>query len=101
MLRQQLLFDEPDYVEVEVDGVEVEQRHAELVRGGDRNLTRVAEPVRDEVRHQMRALSTDCLERAHEVGLGYDAILDEPARQAGQRALSCGSRHEIKYLELQ
>ncbi len=54
VLQQQLLVDELDDVEVEVDGVEVEQRHAELVRGRDRNLTRVAETVSDEVRHQLR-----------------------------------------------
>ena len=42
VLQQQLLVDELDHVQIEVDGIEVEQRHAELVGGGDRDLARVA-----------------------------------------------------------
>ena len=96
MLREQLLVDELHDLEVEIDGVEVEQRHAELVRGRNRDLARIAEPVRDEMRNEVRALAADGFERGHEVGLGNDAILHQPARKAGQRALCCGSCHEIR-----
>ena len=96
VLRQQLLVDELDDVEVEVDGVQVEQRDAELVSGRDRDLPRVAEPVRHEVRDEMRALAADRLERGHEVTLGNDAVLHEPTRQAGQRTLGCGNRHGFR-----
>ena len=59
VLEQQLLVDELDDVEVEVDGVEVEQRHAELVGRGDRDLPGVAQAVGHEVRHEIRALALD------------------------------------------
>jgi hypothetical protein len=42
MLEQQLLVDELDDVQVEVHGIEVEQRHAKLMGCGDRDLARVA-----------------------------------------------------------
>ena len=53
VLQQQLLVDELDDVQVEVDGVEVEQRHAELVRRGDRDLPGVPHAIGDEVRHEI------------------------------------------------
>ena len=101
VLREQLLVDELDDVEVEVERVEVEQGHAELVRGRDRDLARVAEPGRHEMGNQVRALAAGCLERGNEVGLGDDAVLDEPPWEAAQWALGCSSRHEIRYLGAQ
>ncbi len=83
MLQEQLLVDELHDVEVEVYGVEVEQRYAELVGRRDRDLARVAEPVRNEVRHEVRALALDGLERRHQIGFRDDAVLHESARQAG------------------
>ena len=53
VLQQQLLVDELDDVEIEVDGVEIEQRNAELVGGRDRDLPRIAEAIRHEVRHEV------------------------------------------------
>ena len=73
---------------------------AELVSGRDRDLTRIAEAIRDQMRDQMRALAPDRLERSHEVVLGDDSVLDEPAWQSGQRTLGCSSGHEIRYLRL-
>ena len=95
VLQQQLLVDELDDVQIEVDGVEVEQRNAELVSGGNRDLARVAEAVRDEMRHQIGALALDGIQRGHQVGFRNDAVLHQPARQASQRTLSCGNRHGI------
>src|SRR5690606_28292666 len=64
VLREELVVDEADDVEIDLDRVEVEQRHAELVRGRDRDLPRVAELVRDEIRDEARAVLLDRLERA-------------------------------------
>jgi len=44
-----LLADQPDDVEVGLDGVEVEERRAELLRSGDGDLARIGEVVLDEV----------------------------------------------------
>ena len=93
MLGQQLLVDELDHVQVDVDGIQIEQRHAELVGGRDGDLARVAYPVGNEMRHEVRALTVDGRKRRHEVGFRYHAVLHESARQAGQRTLSCGDRH--------
>jgi hypothetical protein len=46
---QGLFADQPDDLEVGLDGVEVEQRCAELLRGGDGDLAGVGEVVLDEV----------------------------------------------------
>ena len=87
VLQQQLLVDELDDVQVEVDGVEVEQRDAELVGGGDGDLPGVPQAIGDEVRHEISALALDGRQRGHQVGLRNDAVLHESARQAGQRDL--------------
>ena len=52
---------------------------------------RIASPqtVRDEV----RALAADGLESGHEVALRDDAVLDEPARQPREGALSSCCSH--------
>ena len=53
VLRQQLVGDELDGFEVGLDRVQVEQRHAEFLRGGDRDLARVRDAVGHQVRHQV------------------------------------------------
>ena len=95
VLRQQLLVDQLDDIEVEVDGVEVEQRHAELVSGRHRDLTRVAEAVRNEVWHELRGLAADSVEGREQIGLRNHAVLHESTRQAGKRTLGCRDRHEL------
>jgi len=63
------------------------------VGGRDGDLPWIPEAIGHEVRHEARALAVDGGKRGHEVGLGYDTVLHESARQAGQRTLGCGDRH--------
>src|SRR5690606_10894572 len=93
VLAEQLLVDELDYVEIDVDRIEVEQRHAELVGSCNCDLPGVAEPVGDEVRDQQRAFAVDRLETGDKVFLRNDPVLNQAARQAGERTLNCSSGH--------
>lgn len=98
MFEQKFFVDQLDDVQVEVDGVEIEQRHAEFVGGGNGDLPSIRKPVGDEVRHQVRALALDGAQGRYQIGLGNDAVLDESARQAGEGTLGCGDGHESKAL---
>ena len=95
VLQQQLLVDQLDDLQVEIDGIEVEQRDAELVCRGDRDLPGVPHAIGHEVRHEIAALALDRGQRGHEIGLADDAVLHESARKASQRTLGCGDRHGI------
>ena len=59
MFQQKLLVDEPDDIQIEIDGIEVQQRDAEFVRRGDRDLPGVAEAIRHQMRHETPASSFD------------------------------------------
>ena len=49
VLGEQLVADQPDGLEVEVDRVQVEQRHAEFVGGGDGDVARIGGAARDQL----------------------------------------------------
>jgi hypothetical protein len=53
MLGEQLVGDQLDGIEVRLDRVQIEQRYAEFLRGRNRDLARVRQVVRDQVRHQI------------------------------------------------
>ncbi len=53
MFGQQLLVDGPQGVELDIDGVDVEQRYAEFVGCGDGNRPRIRHLVIDEIGHQL------------------------------------------------
>src|SRR5690606_26322706 len=85
VLREELVVDEADDVEVRLDRVEIEQRDAELVRGGDGDLPGVAELVRDEMRDEARAFAlANRLQGTEDVFLGHDAVLNQASRKSCQ-----------------
>src|SRR5690606_32077274 len=99
MLREQLVVDEADDVEIRLDRIEVEQRDAELVRGGDGDLPRVAELVRDEIGNEADAFAfADRLQGAEDVVLGHDAVLDETPGEPGQLTLCSNDGHTLARL---
>ncbi len=84
MLLQQLVLDQLDDVEVDVVRVEVEQRHAELVRGGDGDVARLGGAGGDELGDEAGLAVFGGLQRL-EHGRFFDhAILHEPLRQAAE-----------------
>ncbi len=80
MFGEKLLVDETNHVEVELDRIEIEQRHAELVGGGHSDLAGVAELLRHEVRDEARAFAAYLLERRQEALFGDDAVLNQAPR---------------------
>ena len=69
-------------IEIELHGIEVEQRDPELVGGSDSDLSSVAEAVCDQMWDEMGALPVNGFERSHEIVLGNDPVLNQPTRQA-------------------
>ncbi len=53
MFGEQLVGNQLDHVEVELNGIQVEQRHAEFLGRGDRDFLRLRDALGDQVRHQI------------------------------------------------
>ena len=87
MLADQVLVDALDDVEVDLHGVEVEQRHAEFVRGGHGDGPGLGELVVDQVGDQRNFFLAGRFGRIVQLVLGDDAVLDEPPRQSGEIGL--------------
>jgi hypothetical protein len=85
---QQLVVDEPGGLEVDLDGVEVQHRHAELLAGGPGDVPRVGQVLLDQVGDDR---GVGGLLR---LGLGFrrdrlidDAFLDQASGKAGKPGL--------------
>jgi hypothetical protein len=79
---QGLFADQPDDLEVGLDGIEVEQRCAELLRGGDGDLAGVGEVVLDEVADDGDAALAGAGQGLEHGGVGHEAVGDQPLGQA-------------------
>ena len=84
VLREQLVADEPDRVEVDRDRVEVEQRHAEFLGGGDRDVAGGGHVVRHEPADEVGLALAGARDRVEHGGFVDQAVEHEPLRQAGQ-----------------
>ena len=82
MLRDELLGDQADGVQLKVDSVQVKERHAKLVRGRYRDVAGIGRPTRHELRDDTGLTLAGGAQRIQHGGLFDDAILDQPLRQA-------------------
>jgi hypothetical protein len=74
---EQLVGNEFDRLDVRLDRIEIEQRHAEFLRGRDRDLARVGDPVRDQVRDQIGVRLLGCRHRLRHRLLVDETVLDQ------------------------
>ncbi len=100
--------DENGQVHVDLQRVEVEQRHAELGGGGDGNVTGAGGPGAHQLGDEVRLLLPGGVQGGPGIGLGHDPVLDQALGQAGQagahgrgaRAAQIGDRDRFThYLE--
>jgi hypothetical protein len=82
VLGQQLVADEADDFEVEADRVEIQQRHAEFLRGGDRDVARGGHVAGDQPADEMRLALAGARDRVEHRGFIDQAVLHEPLGQA-------------------
>ena len=93
MFRDQFLVDCPNDLDILFDGIEVEERHAELVRGSHGDGARIGEVLAHEVSDQGDAFLLGAVGRLLEFFLGDNTVLDEAPRQARETGLCGRYRH--------
>ena len=84
MLGQQLVGDQPDGVGIEVIGVQVEQRHAELVGGGDGDVAGIGGAALTSWVTKLVLRSVAAFSASSMAGLFDHAVLHQPLRQAAE-----------------
>ena len=87
MLVDEFLVDRPKAVDVQFDGVEVHQRHAELVRRGYCNGPGVGNVLVDEIGDERHLVFLGSLARLGKLCLGDDTVLYQSPRQSRQVSL--------------
>src|SRR5690606_35348448 len=93
VLGQQLVVDQAYYIQIWLNGVQIEKRNAKLVSGSDRDLPGGPQFVFNQVRDQGAALVPDRFHGRQQVLLCDDAVLHQPARKPGQGLLGCDGGH--------
>ena len=86
VLAQQLVADDAGRSRGRLDGVEVEQRGAELLGRGDGDFAGVGDVVLDEVADDPDAALLGGRNRVHHGAVAHQPVGDEPLRQALQAA---------------
>ena len=84
VLRKQLVVDEPDRVDVDGDRVEIQERHAEFLGGGDRDVAGGCHFVRDEPADEVGLAFAGARDRVEHGRFLDQAVEHEPLRQAAQ-----------------
>ncbi len=84
MLREQLVADQADRVDVGRNRVEVQERHAEFLGGGDRDVAGGGHVVRHQPAHEMGLALAGTRDRVEHRGFVDEAVEHEPLGQAGQ-----------------
>ena len=84
VLREQLLVDEADRVEVGRDRVEVQERHAEFLGRGDGDVAGGGHVVRDEPAHEVGLALAGVRDRVQHGRFLDQSVEHEPLRQAGK-----------------
>ena len=103
VLAQDLFADDADGVEVGLDGVQVQQRGAELLRGRDGDLARVGHVVLDQVGHDPHPAF---LRRGNGIDhgrIGHETVDHQTLRQALEARPAdrlCGNREIVHGLSL-
>jgi hypothetical protein len=77
MLREELVGDQLDGLEVRLHGVEVQQRHAEFLGAGNGDLAGVGDPVRHQVRDEIGVRLLGCRHRLRHRLLVDETVLDQ------------------------
>ena len=93
MTPDDVFLDQLDHIGVDIDGVDVNQRHAEFHAGGVGDVATVHQLVFDQAGNQRYLLVEGILERALGVLLRQQTVHNQPAREAGQRNLVTGNSH--------
>ena len=84
MLRKELVAYEADDVNVGRDRVEIQDRHAEFLGRGDRDVAGRGHVVRDQPAHEMGLAFAGARDGVEHRGFLDEAVEHEPLRQAGQ-----------------
>ena len=84
MLGEELVADQAYGIEVEVDRVQIEQRHAELVGGRERDIAGVGGPAGHQLRDDAGLALAGGVHRIQHGRLFDNAVLDQPLRQAAE-----------------
>ena len=87
MLFDQLLVDGADHIHVDVNGVEIEERHAEFMGRGDGDCAGIGKVFIDQVSDERNLVLLDGFESVREFVLGDDTVLHEAARQSRKNGL--------------
>jgi hypothetical protein len=81
---EQLLVDEADNVDIDRHRVEVQERHAELLGRGNRDVARRSLAVRYEPAHDLSLALAGVGNRIEHGGFVHQAVEHEPLREARQ-----------------
>ena len=84
---EQLLIDRSNDVKIDLDRVEVQQRHAKLMGCGSSDATGVRQVLINEVGNQRQLLFFCEIDRLKELFLGDQSVLHKPSWQAGKIGL--------------
>ena len=95
MLADQVLVDRPDDVEINLDGVEVEQRYAEFMGGRDGDRAGFREVILDDVGDERLLLLASRIGGLLDHVFVDDAVLHQAAREARQNGLRSGYCHGV------
>ncbi len=96
VLLQQLIADESEHFEIRHDRIHVEQRDAEFVRGGNRDIARGRDFVGNQVGHEAQALFLRLAYRIMHCNIVQQAVLDEALGEATEGRLGCRPRLLLK-----
>ena len=90
MFRQQLVTDQTNRVEIEVDRIQIEERHTEFVGSRDGDVTRRRRTAGDQLSDD-RGLALACrVQRLVHRGLFHDAVLHQPLRKTPEAGAGIG-----------
>ena len=84
VLLQQFVGHQPDYIQVRLNRVQIQQRHAEFLRGGDGDLAGVGQPSGDQVRHQIQIRGFGVFQRLQRSLFIQQPVLNQARGQALQ-----------------
>ena len=89
MLGEQLVRDESDGVDVWLDSLEVQERNAELLGGGNGDLAGVSEAGGNEMRNQIGVVFLGCCDRRDHRSFIKQPVLNQAQGKALEGATLC------------
>ena len=79
MFAEQVLIDHPDHVQIEIQGLEIDDGHAKLMRGGGRDIPGVGQLLVDQIGDQRDLLFAGLRAGGLQSGLFHNPVLDQTA----------------------